>query len=443
MTDGSTAAESWQGGPRWLLVVGALLGWVDSRPSSAAEEGCGVVVSTIAGPSVEGRLESIGAEDVVVATDSGTRRLAISDLRRLDCQSVGVVADQAHSVRVQLTDGSHLLGDALVSEGGLASVESPAGPISMPTQRLAWVAWSRPANAPELGGPPPWLAAVPRAAGADLVVIARDEKIEFVECAIAGIEAENVQVILEGEKIPVRIEKILGLVWLRPTASENSPPTTALVTVQGGILRAASLEWSRERFAVRLPESSTSVERSAGEGREHIDVVQLPPSLLVAVDYAAGRQISLAVLPTERLDVEPFFGELLRLEAIAGFFKPRLVDHEWRGLDAEAAEGGGTPPSLLLRPRTQISWRLPSDARRLTGEFVGLPPAVASSVVVLEADDREVFRGVVEAERLVPIAIDVVGVRRLRLTVDFPGAAPGKAGMLSGPVLLKMPVIER
>jgi len=351
-----------------------------------------VRVERAADSPLRGRLVALDTETVSVAAGDRTSHTPVAAVRRV----VGEPAERipAPAVRVVLTDGGTLTGGDFVQEGEQAVVSIPAGRIVLPLERVQSVAWLA-ANADE----PAWRGSLPGRPAADLVVIRREAGHEFVECAVTGVTAEHVTVVLDGETIPVRRTKVAGIEWLR---ERTAPPGGTVVQVAGGRLEAREVVWSPAGLVL--------------DGD-----IRLPASLLRSIDYAAGRSVPLVSLTPERSEVEPFFGGLTSVAGLAGFFAPRP-------LPEPAADGPGT---LLLRPRTVLTWRIPADSRRLRGTVARDLPAASQAGVelVISVDDREVFRRRLDAAAAatgpLDIDCDVSGGRRLNLAVDF---VPGDLG---------------
>lgn len=353
------------------------------------------------GSHVVGVLVKVDAASVLIESDGAQRSLPIATVRRLE-RGGATPAPAGPAATLTLVDGSTLAGDDFSWEDGGATLVGPQGRVELPIERVRSVAW-RQAD----GGDPDWLRALPESIESDLVVVKKGDAFEFVDCAIAAVAADAVSVVLDEEKIPVKRSKVIGLHWLRPAA--DAQPAAVTVDVAGGSLRADRVEWTPDSLVL--------------DG-----VIRIPAGMLERIDFASGRTIQLATLEPERLEVEPYFGGLAKVAGLSGFFAPRAVP----------ADREFPTPGLLVRPRTVAVWRLPTGSRRLR---TAIAPATktphAPAIVAISLDDREVFRGPVTAESPAMIDLDLVGGRRLTLTVDF-GSPAG-----SGPVRLAAPVIEK
>jgi hypothetical protein len=375
-----------------VLAIAAAAGSPAARTGAAEPAPPAVRIDQVDGTSLAGGLVRIDGDSVRIVTDSGERSLPLATIRRL-VHEAGEPAPRP-TVRIALADGGTLAGADFVQEGEQGVITGDTGRVELPIPRVRQVAWLT-----DQDSEPAWVAALPEPQTADLVAVRRDDGHAFVECAIAGVSAESVTVVLDGETIPVKRAKILGLAWLR----EEAAPAGTVVDVAGGRLTADRVEWSPAGLVLDA-------------------AIRLPAAALRAIDYAAGRTTPLAAVAAEKTTVEPFFGGLAAEPGLAAFFAPRMVpDPEDHG-----------PAVLVVRPRTAITWRLPADSRRFRGRLARDPAAQASAAVdvSLAVDGRELVRrrlggSAADEREPVPLDLDLQGGRRLTLTVDF---VPGTIG---------------
>lgn len=378
-----------------------------------------VEVDLGAGGPVRGRLAAIGPDGVtLLGAEDGSPAPGLLPAERVrSVRRLDAAAATAGRLAVTLVDGGALGGDDFAWDGGdRAVIVRPEGRLELPIGRVRTVSWQEGAAA---GGRAAWLDAVPEGVASDLVVVGKADGHEFVECALAAVGAEAVTVVLDEERIPVKRSKVIGLHWLRTGQGDGERAAGVAVSVAGGRVRAGRVDWSPEALVLDQE-------------------VRMPAALLVDVDYAAGRLTSLASLEAEKVDVEPWFGGLVQREGWKSFFSPRPI-------------GGGDPAGIIMRPRTTAVWRLPADSRRFRAVVAPAAGAQAAdaALVVVTLDDREVFRGRVDATSVggedarpepggVPIDVDLADARRLKMTVDF---VPGEG--IGGAVLVSRAVIER
>lgn len=384
------------------------------------------------GTVTSGRLVGIGATEVRLADVAGDApAIALPVERVRTVRLVDRPADGGRKALLTLVDGSTLSGDEFMWDGKRpVELVRPEGRVEIPAERVRSVALLQDAAAG--AGASRWQAAIPEGTSSDLVVVGTEDSHEFVECAITAVSPETVTVILDEETIPVKRAKVIGMHWLRPTEGALASPGRLAVSVAGGVVRGNRVEWTADGLVVD------------GE-------IRLPAAMLAGIDYASGRTVGLAGVVAEKVTVEPWFGALGRGDGLEAFFAPRAVSLKG---GAAAAQGAPveTKSSLLMRPRTVATWRLPADSRRLRTVVAPARGAQAADpvVVMVAVDDRELFRRQIDASTStaadggaeestgIPIDLDLTGGRRLTVTVDF-----GSAGGIGGAVVFIEPLVER
>jgi hypothetical protein len=360
-----------------------------------------VTLERIDGTRLTGALESVDRDGVRLLVDGAAQRLPVSEVRTIT--RVAAAATAAAAVRVMGSDGSTVTGDDFAWSAAGTLITCGDDRIEMPADRVRLAVWS----AATATGDPEWMAAVPAEPQADVVVVSRGEGFELVECAIEAVAADTVTVVLDGERIPVKRAKVLGLVWVRPAADAASGTRVA---IDGGSLTATTVEWSPAGLVLDA-------------------AVRLPASVVTSIDFAAGRTVSLVALETEKVTVEPFFGGLATVDGMARFFAPRPVP---------APSGDGR--SLLVRPRSTAVWRVPADSRRFRATLVraAAVKSAAAVRVVLRADERTVWEGTLDATTAeAAIDVDLSAARRLAIEADF------VAGGMGCPVRFDAAVFEK
>lgn len=390
----------------WLALVAIVCG---AARAAAAD---GVRVERADGAVVAGELRGIDADGVALDVDGSPQRLPIADVRVVERVPAPAPAGAA-ALRVTLVDGGWIEGTDLSWDGAAVRLERPDGAVEIPAERVRTAAWRRADDPADAVPGAAWSATLPEAGSSDLVVVASGEGQEMVECAVKGVSAEAVTIVLEEETIPVKRAKVIGVHWLRPAAEPSGGIAVALA---GGDLRARRVEWGQEGVVL--------------DGG-----LRLPAEAVTRLDWSAGRSVPLATTPPERVDVEPWFGGLARVPGLAAALGPRVLPA------GEGMPRGG----LLVRPRTTAVWRIPPESRRFRAAVSTAADARpgAAATLVVSIDGREVERRRLEAAPAgpdgapaLPLDIDVAGGRRLSVTIDFDAATdPGCAVRLAGPVI--------
>ena len=393
MTPRRATAASCRLGPR--TAARSLVCWtVVAATSFAAGTDVHVRVEGIAGAPREGTLRTIDRDAIELLVDGEPQRLPLADVRTLTAiHAVAGRPGAPPAVEVVGDGGLTLGGDDLRWEDGRATIVCGDATIDVPIERVRRAAW-RPAAGGRVAVSD-WLAAVPAEPAADLVAVTRPEGFELVECAITAISPTAVTVMLDGERIPVNRGKVLGLVWVRPPAKAVAASGMTQVSIDGGTLGAATVEWR--------------------DGELVLDgAIRVPGELLRSIDFAAGRTVALVAVEPEASSSEPFFGGLAAIDGLAAFFAPRIVTPD------------GGPPAWLMRPRSTATWRVPEGSRRFRARAVRMAAASAAAVfVTARADDGPEWRQRLDNAGATPIEIDVNDARRLTIGVEFADGGVG------------------
>lgn len=365
------------------------------------------------GTAVVGALQSLDPAGIVLASPDGNVTLALEAVRALE--PVEKPAATAMDARVWLTDGSFLAGGSIVFEGREMSLEQDGTRLVMPQNAVAKVAWNLAGDDAAVGAAVPvWQATVPADVDSDLIVIRKsvdpEPVYQCVPCAILAIDAEHVTVALDDDRIPVKRERVAGLVWLR--AESEVQLQGPVVDLVGGRLL------TRE---VRYLADSGSLTMVTAWSPE----VTVPVTAVRRIDLAAGRTVSLTTLLPEASSVEPAFASLSKVDELGVAFEPRIL------LSGDVAPSGLSGPMILAMPRTVLRWKLPAGVRQLRMTAAGerLQGGGADLVVVVDGQERMRRAIASDGSAGVEIDVDVSGGRSLEVHVDFPS---GLAGQLVG-----------
>lgn len=378
------------------------------------------------GTSVVGTLQSLDAAGIVLASTDGDVTLSLEEVRALE--PVEKPSAAAMDARVWLTDGSLLAGGGIVLEGREMSLDQDGTTLMLPQNAVAKVAWNLAGDDTAVGAAvPEWQASVPAEVDSDLIVIRKsvdpEPVYQCVPCAILAIDAEHVTVALDDDRIPVKRERVAGLVWLR--AESDVQLQGPVVDLVGGRLL------TRE---VRYLADSGSLQMVTAWSQE----VAVPVAAVRRIDLAAGRTVSLTALVPEASSVEPAFASLSKVDELGGAFEPRILP------SGDVAPSGLSGPMILAMPRTVLRWKLPAGVRQLRMTAAGERLQGGGADLVVMVDGQERMRRVIPSDGSAGVEIDVEvsGGRSLEVHVDFPS---GPAGQLVGlgRILLIDPRLEK
>lgn len=368
------------------------------------------------GSSQFGKLTGLNATDVTFVSNAGQVELPALAVRVIE--AVEKPKSLPAGARVWLADGSLLKGDALQTGSEGLTLRQQGETLSIPLKAVSKIAWDLSGQGSEpaaIMSIPEWQSSVPTAVDSDLIVIRKatdpDPVYQCVPCAILSIDAEHVTVSLDEDRIPVKRERVAGLVWLR--AETEAPVRSAVVDLAGGRLLATDVRFLSDRQVFQF-------DTMWSQG------ITIPVASVLRIDLAAGRTVSLVAVPPEETIVEPFFPGLSKLDELSSVFEPRIITAE------QAASASVGRPLLLATPKTSMRWKVPQGTQRLRMAAAVDRPQTGGCDLVVVVDGTEVLRRNITSETDQPELIDVsvAGGRRLEIVVDFPAVSRrGQSGL--------------
>ena len=386
----------------WMLFV---LGWLGAP---AVE----MKVTPLAGQPVIGALVELSADKIVLRTADGERSFATQDVLSLTRLPEAGEPDGGAKVRVEFADGSQALAEAFSVVEGKAVVQLLGGPaVETRTRSIKSVRFQAPSAAVDAQ----WQDSVAGRRDGDQIVIrkmarsANDDKNEIVLDRLTGIiqdvGPEVVKFEFEGDKIDVRREKLEGIIYFQGAGRELPEPQCRITDRAGGRWNAKSARWTGERFEV---ETAVGVTFS------------LPAADVRKLDYSVANTVFLSDLEADAVEFTPYFESKAIAAKLAQQFQPRR-DASFDGSKL-LLRGQSYEKGLALHSRTTMTFRLPRDARRFLA-VAGIDDRVqdAGNVrLVISGDGKTKFdREIAGRDEAVDIGLDVAGVRRLTVLVDF------------------------
>jgi hypothetical protein len=350
---------------------------------------------------------------VIVAIEDGERTIPADRLLRLIVP--GGTAEDVGAPWVELRDGSVLpvvsfsVGGAtasLVPRGSMESISLPIGEI------LAVRLQSR---TPEIDAQ--WQELRDAAPAADLLVVRRDDAIDYLDGVLGEIDEEHVRFTLDGEEVLVARKKVDGLLYYRGTA--DKPPAPAALLVAGGGMRLA---------VQRLDLSGNRLDVTTASGLR----IALDRQSLVSIDYSSGKLLYLGDLDPRVRKVVPLVALPSDTEIVAGADGP-FIDHGFFSrqliIRTPRKERGRTTwekvsydRGVAIRSRTELVYRLPRGFRRFQ-TIAGIDAdlgKLGDVRLVISGDERILYDEPIRGEiGPAEIDLDVADVRRLSVLVDY------------------------
>jgi len=353
------------------------------------------------GASVRGELRELSAERIVLRTASGEDRvLPPSQVVRLVQPGALPVASEPLNAWVNLVDGGRLMGVSYVATDGTATVGLPGGgEAKVPTSAIRGV---------RLKPMPPevvsqWEHLAASDVKADCVVIREGAALDYLEGVLGDFGVESFTFSLDGEPLTVKRAKAEGLIYYHARRAEPEPPLCTVTDTSGSRILAAAASLAEGRLQLRTVGG--------------VDLT-LSPANVVGIEFPAQYLSALkpeSVVFTPRVPSSAALAPL-----VAEFYRPRFD----RALEPGPLRLGGREYArgLALRSRTEVTFLLPEAFSKFTA-VAGIDDRIrpAGNVrLVIRGDDRPLFdqelRG---TDAPLPIALDVTGVVRLTIFVDY------------------------
>jgi hypothetical protein len=360
-------------------------------------------VRTLDGRTVAGAVQELSAESLRIGSAEGPVEVPLASVLSVAPVIAPARPDIRPTVWVDLTDGSLLVGQDYQVEGGLARVGLAAGgQAELSTQVVAAVRLKR-QNAAVAAE---WAQVLAAEVEGDRIVVQKGQALDFLDGVLGDVTADTVAFTLDGQAVPVKRTRVVGLVYFHPAAAELPPAVCQVTDVLGNALAARQLS---------AAEGGLRVVTCAGAE------VNCPWEHLVRLDFSEGKLVYLSDLKPESSEWQPQFGGPPN-ENDLKFHGPQ-TDRALYGAPLTVA-GRAYDKGLALPSRTRLVYRLAGKYARFVAT-VGIDDAVrpagtASAVrLVIEADGRTLFDEVVAAGQPPrDLDLDLQGARRLTLLAD-------------------------
>jgi len=356
------------------------------------------------GKSIAGELSALSAEEVTLQTDSGPVAVPVKSLAALVRRGASAGAGEA-KLWVELRDGSGLAATEYTTADGKATIlNAGATKHELPLDRVRWVRFGA---ADQVPAPlvKQWNEITEKDAPGDLLVVKKDDALDYLEGVIRGVDAEVCRFELDGEEIPVKRPKIAGLVYAQHEKTEIDEPLGLLKTTDGTKLQLKSFELAGEKLRV---------ETTAGTTHE------IPLETVARFDFSSGKIAFLSDLEPESASYTPLVGFEKPPEGLLDFYQYRRdVGFEQNPL---RLDGHVFNKGLSLATRTELVYKLPDKYRwfRATAGIDDATRETGSVHLEIKGDGKSLWQGEVRGtDPAQALELDVSGVKRLEIVADF------------------------
>ena len=352
------------------------------------------------GMQVRGSLEAATADVLIVQTGTGRREIPASQLLTIAPAAASEYFVDAATVWIDLIDGTQLWavgytvtdGNATISFGGDLSITLPISAIR--SVRLK--------EQPEAIAKQ-WEAVLKQTPKADLIVIREENAIDYLEGLFGAVTSETVEFELDGDKIPVKRPKVEGLIYYHAKQTALPPGVCTVTDRAGSRIQVASMTLADGTLRLTTPAGA---------------VLPLPLERVSAMAFPARY---LSDFKPEHILFETRLREPRGVAArIAQRYQPRFD----RALEAGPMRLAGREyaKGVALHSRSEVTWLLTEPFVKFSA-VAGIDDRVrpqGNVRLTIRGDDRVLLEQNVQgSDAPLPISLDLTGVTRLKITVDF------------------------
>lgn len=395
----------------WLLIAA-------SSAVALGAAGVDVEVRSIRGEPEYGELVALTADEVRLETADGPqtfpRRGLLSVAPTTPSPLIPTSLEDAPIV-VQLTDGSRIPAAAYSVAGRRVEIEIVGGGIAKTTTRAVhWVRFFQ----PQLQTRAPWERILASDLTADAIVIRKSSEpattdlqpeaatvvLDYLEGVLTDVGADEVGFEFDGTQVKVPRAKVEGFVYFHPPVRTLTEPVAAISDTSGGTWHIKSVSLENE-----------TLDLVTVAGVRH----SLPLHQLLDVDFSLGNIDYLSDLEPESIVWRPRH-ELSITPAVRRWFQPEPND----GLHGRPLRLGGTTfeKGLALHSYSEVRYRLTRPYRVLLAK-IGIDDSSRQNgeleLRLLGDGGLLLQRRITIGEEPFDLELDIAGVRRLTIIVDF------------------------
>jgi hypothetical protein len=376
-----------------------------------------VDVNQLDGQTHSGTLVSLAPEQVVVETAQGERTFSTRELYSLRFSDA--LADEdflppEDPIAVQFEDGSRVQATGVSVESGRATVllaENES--ILAATRSIHSVRFFKPSA--ELSRQWDEIVSASGIAG-DVLVIRKtltmeDENgvekesigLDSLEGVLYEILDDHVAFDFDGTRVEVPRHKVEGVIYFHRTANRPSEPASRVLTVDGSAWNFKSCEL----------DGNTIKGVSVGGIR-----LNLPVSRIAKIDFSVGNLVFLSDLKPDTFEWKSDI-DTSKTPSVSAWYQLRVDEDLYGGplmLDGRSYERG-----LALHSRTKLSYRLPREFERFAA-VAGIDDrhrSDGSVTLTINGDGKQLMSANLAGSKRINIDLDLRGVRRLEILVDF------------------------
>ena len=386
--------------------------------------GVQVEVKPLSGDLAKGEIIGLSNDTLLLRTAAGDQMLKVSNLELAKPEVLPPAPIGKTTIRVNLVDGSKLLGSNFAVDQGRATIDIDGASIPIDTRSIHSVLLKSHETHPGLIAR--WSEMKKTKGTGDAIVIRKEVKVPIeddpddgfktelvlnsLEGVLRDISAEEVDFQYDGDLIPVKRTRVEGLIY-RAVERVLRDPICRIIDVNG-------CEWFLKSMDLK-DETSLEVATTAGV-RATLDVRRI-----TAIDFTAGNTVYLSEVEPDRIDWKPFFDTGALSGSLAKLHRPRM-NRSFSGEKLTVSKENGVASfekGIAIHSQTRLEYLLPGKFNRFVAT-AGIDPAVrpqGNVRLVITGDRKPLFEGIMTGEDPSPVELnlDLTGVERLAILVDF------------------------
>lgn len=367
-------------------------------------------LKTLSGKSYKGEPVKFTDKDVIFQEGANQITVPLEDLLELELQAALTLPATTRYSLVELTDGSqlHCSVFALKKDTVELTLVTPDGAGSAPVVQvpLATVSWLL-HDAQDKAIRQEWDAKfLGKRGNQDVIAIRVETALNRLEGTLGEGDGEGktIEFTLTGTdtKRAIALTRLQGMVFLRRADAQKAPTLCRVVDLYKNVLVASRVEVTDKGYAVTTVSGAKVVYAKAHVAR---------------LDYSKGKLTFLS-------DLEPANKD--QLKPLEGFLPLLRNDRNFN--DGVLSMGGQSyGRGVALRATARPIWELDGNYKEFKAVLGADDSADGASVVKvrIDGDGRELYAGLVaRKDKPRPLALNVAGVRRLRIDVSADGVIP-------------------
>ena len=362
-----------------------------------------VAVETLDGQQIVGKLTDLDSQSLTVETSKGRRELSVKMVARILQEKASAAKLARPTVWLALVDDTQLTATKFLIDGDRADLRLTTGQsLRIPRREIRHLRLKTQSEALARQ----WQKILRTETDADLLVIRKQGKIDFLEGIVGDVDGTHVKFTFDGDVIPVKLDKVEGIVYHR-RASDDRPEAKVIFHAADGMLLPA-VNWRLNEKAVLFVKTPLGLE------------ITHPFAAIRRVDLTAGKLAYLSDLEPVATKWTPYIGGGDELPLLEVMFRPRRD----RAMDGGPLRLGGREHSkgLAIHSRTLLTYDMRGKYRRFKA-LAGIDDRMRDRghvELVIKGDGRQIYKGIIQGkDDPLALDLDVSKVRRLEILVDY------------------------